>query len=649
MAQDDEAALLAATDSAVEAARPPGLAGYGGRRVRRVRRTPGFPPHRPRVTDQDPDRRSAAAHGLHALLPVDPRQRSGPSRPTCSSRSSRAHRRRSVRLNNMFIGLGIALALLGIGIRRGALGQVAHGRRGVHRDAPPRPAAPTRPARPRSRSSDVSNEESGFGRRTLIRNTPHRRARRASRCPRSCCSAASPRRTETPSSCSATRMWNEGHASRARPLRHPDQGLRRHPRHRPSTSSPRVSTSSSTSKLEEKAKAAVLLMRLEPEDLHEPPEPRGLVVRRHRRLLQDLHARRMPRRALRAADAPPALPLPPVAVRRGQPLRGHLRPGQAPAAAAADHRRRRGLPRRAERLHRTRRPELLGAPLSHRTDRRPVTDEPEALGGASSAARPNYIDERTSLSGFVKELGRKIFPDHWSFMLGEVALYSFVVDPALRHVPDVLLPGLDGPRCTTTAPTCRSRASRCRRRWRRRSTSRSTSAAACSCARCTTGRRCCSWPRIGLHMLRIFFTGAFRKPRELNWVIGFVLFILAMAEGFTGYSLPDDLLSGNGLRIIDGMVKGIPVIGTWTSFLLFGGEFPGNDDRRPPLHAAHPAAAGDPRRAARRAPAARGDQQAHAVRRPRPHQQQRGRRTRSCRSTRRRPAGSSSSSSASSC
>ena len=81
---------------------------------------------------------------------------------------------------------------------------------------------------------------------------------------------------------------------------------------------------------------------------------------------------------------------------------------------------------------------------------------------------------------------------------------------------------------------------------------------------------------IGVHMLRVFFTGAFRKPRELNWVIGFILFILAMAEGFTGYSLPDDLLSGNGLRIIDGMVKGIPLIGTWTSFLFFGGEFPGD-------------------------------------------------------------------------
>lgn len=48
-----------------------------------------------------------------------------------------------------------------------------------------------------------------------------------------------------------------------------------------------------------------------------------------------------------------------------------------------------------------------------------------------------------------------------------------------------------------------------------------------------------------------------------------------MLEGFTGYSLPDDLLSGNGLRIVDGMIKSLPFIGTWISFLLFGGEFPG--------------------------------------------------------------------------
>jgi ubiquinol-cytochrome c reductase cytochrome b subunit len=80
---------------------------------------------------------------------------------------------------------------------------------------------------------------------------------------------------------------------------------------------------------------------------------------------------------------------------------------------------------------------------------------------------------------------------------------------------------------------------------------------------------------MSVHMLRVFFTGAFRKPREMNWVIGGVLLILGMAAGFTGYSLPDDLLSGNGLRIIDGVIKSIPIIGTWISFFLFGGEFPG--------------------------------------------------------------------------
>jgi ubiquinol-cytochrome c reductase cytochrome b subunit len=81
----------------------------------------------------------------------------------------------------------------------------------------------------------------------------------------------------------------------------------------------------------------------------------------------------------------------------------------------------------------------------------------------------------------------------------------------------------------------------------------------------------------GLHMLRVFFTGAFRKPRELNWVVGFLLFLMGMAAGFTGYSLPDDLLSGNGLRIIDGMIKGIPVIGPAVSSGFFGGEFPGTE------------------------------------------------------------------------
>ncbi len=191
-------------------------------------------------------------------------------------------------------------------------------------------------------------------------------------------------------------------------------------------------------------------------------------------------------------------------------------------------------------------------------------------------ATANYIDERTSLSGFVKALGRKIFPDHWSFMLGEVALYSFVVilisgtfltfffDPSMTEVEyeGSYLP-LRGIEMSVAYATSLNISFDIRGG--------------------LLMRQVHHWAAllfvaaIGLHMLRVFFTGAFRKPRELNWFIGFILFVLAMAEGFTGYSLPDDLLSGNGLRIIDGMIKGLPVIGSWGSWLMFGGEFPGTE------------------------------------------------------------------------
>ncbi|WP_167131597.1 cytochrome bc1 complex cytochrome b subunit [Paramicrobacterium chengjingii] len=206
-----------------------------------------------------------------------------------------------------------------------------------------------------------------------------------------------------------------------------------------------------------------------------------------------------------------------------------------------------------------------------------TTSSPEAQksSGGFTAAASNYIDERTSISAAVKEFGRKVFPDHWSFLLGEVALYSFVVillsgsfltfffqaSMAEVHYDGSYVP-LKGVEMSAAMA--------------------STLDISFDIRGGLLMRQIHHWAAllfvaaIGLHMLRIYFTGAFRKPRELNWVIGFVLFILAMAEGFTGYSLPDDLLSGNGLRIIDGMVKGIPLIGTWTSYLLFGGEFPGD-------------------------------------------------------------------------
>ncbi|WP_375384533.1 cytochrome bc complex cytochrome b subunit [uncultured Microbacterium sp.] len=196
------------------------------------------------------------------------------------------------------------------------------------------------------------------------------------------------------------------------------------------------------------------------------------------------------------------------------------------------------------------------------------------LGGRFVGATANYIDERTSVSGFVKELGRKIFPDHWSFMLGEIALWSFVA---------VLLSGtfLTFFFQASMVPTHYTGAYIPMRGIEMSAALQSTLNLSFDIRGGLLVRQIHHWAAlvfvagIGVHMLRVFFTGAFRKPRELNWVIGFILFILAMGEGFTGYSLPDDLLSGNGLRIIDGMIKGIPLIGTWTSFLLFGGEFPG--------------------------------------------------------------------------
>ena len=198
-----------------------------------------------------------------------------------------------------------------------------------------------------------------------------------------------------------------------------------------------------------------------------------------------------------------------------------------------------------------------------------------AKKGGFLAGTANYLDERVGVGGILKEFGRKIFPDHWSFMLGEVALYSFLVlllsgmfltfffQPS--QVP-VIYDGVYGPLKGAEMSIAY----------------KSALDISFEVRGGLLMRELHHWAALlfvaaaGLHMMRVFFTGAFRKPREINWVVGFALFVLAMAGGFTGYSLPDDLLSGNGLRIIDGMIKGVPVVGAYVSSMLFGGEFPGN-------------------------------------------------------------------------
>jgi ubiquinol-cytochrome c reductase cytochrome b subunit len=204
-----------------------------------------------------------------------------------------------------------------------------------------------------------------------------------------------------------------------------------------------------------------------------------------------------------------------------------------------------------------------------------TTVETKKQGGAL-AATANYLDERVGVGGILKNFGRKVFPDHWSFMLGEVALYSFVIllisgtfltffyQPAMTEVIyDGAYVPLKGAQMSIAYASSLDISFEIRGGMLMRQAHHWSALLFVAAA--------------GLHMLRVFFTGAFRKPREINWLVGFMLFILGMAAGFTGYSLPDDLLSGNGLRIIDGMIKGIPVMGTTISSFLFGGEFPGTD------------------------------------------------------------------------
>jgi ubiquinol-cytochrome c reductase cytochrome b subunit len=200
----------------------------------------------------------------------------------------------------------------------------------------------------------------------------------------------------------------------------------------------------------------------------------------------------------------------------------------------------------------------------------------ETKKGGALASTANYLDERVGVGGILKEFGRKVFPDHWSFMLGEVALYSFVIllisgtfltffyQPAMTEVIyDGSYVPLKGAQMSIAYASSLDISFEIRGGMLMRQAHHWSALLFVAAA--------------GLHMLRVFFTGAFRKPREINWLVGFMLFVLGMAAGFTGYSLPDDLLSGNGLRIIDGMIKGIPVIGTSISSGLFGGEFPGTE------------------------------------------------------------------------
>ncbi|HTZ87437.1 MAG TPA: cytochrome b [Solirubrobacteraceae bacterium] len=198
----------------------------------------------------------------------------------------------------------------------------------------------------------------------------------------------------------------------------------------------------------------------------------------------------------------------------------------------------------------------------------------------------SFVDERLGAGRGLKFLMSYVFPDHWSFLLGEIALYTFIVliasgtflalffDPSTR---ELTYQGAYGPLHGAQV-----------------------SAAYASALRLSfdvkgglLARQVHHWAAllfvaaITLHLLRIVFTGAFRKPRELNYLVGVTLLALAILEGFAGYSLPDDLLSGMGLAIAWGVAMSLPLVGGPFATALWGGRFPGADVFESRLYIAH--------------------------------------------------------------
>lgn len=187
----------------------------------------------------------------------------------------------------------------------------------------------------------------------------------------------------------------------------------------------------------------------------------------------------------------------------------------------------------------------------------------------------NWADERMGLGKITKFGLRKVFPDHWSFLLGEIALYTFIiclltgVFLTIWFKPSMAEVVYDG----SYQPMKGIAISQA---------FESTLNISFDVRGGLLLRQVHHWSALlfvaaaTVHALRVFFTGAFRKPREINWLIGVGLMGLSLLAGFSGYSLPDDLLSGTGLRFADGLIRSIPLFGTWIEFFLFNGEFPGN-------------------------------------------------------------------------
>jgi ubiquinol-cytochrome c reductase cytochrome b subunit len=197
-----------------------------------------------------------------------------------------------------------------------------------------------------------------------------------------------------------------------------------------------------------------------------------------------------------------------------------------------------------------------------------------------------WNEQRIGAAKGIKAMLRYVFPDHWSFLLGEIALYSFVVlvgtgifltfyyspsdTQVIYHGSYALL---NGEQMSDAY--------------------RSVLHISFDVPAGLLFRQVHHWAAdvfiaaIVLHLVRIFFTGAYRKPRDLNYYVGLVMLMLAILEGFAGYSLIDDLLSGMGLAIAYAVAMSIPLIGAQLATLVWDGQFPGSSSFFPRLEIVH--------------------------------------------------------------
>lgn len=194
-----------------------------------------------------------------------------------------------------------------------------------------------------------------------------------------------------------------------------------------------------------------------------------------------------------------------------------------------------------------------------------IVEDPTTEREANTPSRRGWLDDRLDLGGLYRKYGRKVFPVHSSFFLGEMALFSFIILVltgaylGFVYVPSNIEVTLDD----TTVPEAYA------------SVRLMESIPVADLFRNTH-----HWAAhlmiasILLHLLRVFFTGTYRRPREINWVVGVVLLGLSLMAGFVGYALPYDAYAVTATGIGYSIARSIPWVGSFASELFFGGSFP---------------------------------------------------------------------------